>query len=328
MGTSRWVLVGCVAVCDPPKRLRGSTGGGAPTAPVGLQEHWDVLGGQACRDGGGTGAPPTWGGTLSFVCRPPPTAPHLAPAPGGWKLCVRGSGSGGGTNTQLGVRPPSSAHVKGLSPMSHPPPPPLLGLGTHCDELGRSQPIPWGWDPSGGRIQPSTPRLVPQLCCLAHLTSCFNSARLRIQGPLGWGEQAPYPQIPVLTPSLPQFPYLGSEKQLENWTRGWKKVLQPRTSTSPPVPRGCADPMRRKQGASGGADLIDEGMLRRYLYRGGGGGSRRAFHPSEENNNSGRFEKRRNRDRKPKSYQRRWEWKKLLSWWLWLSPPLKINLPY
>lgn len=49
---------------------------------------------------------------------------------------------------------------------------------------------------------------------------------------------------------------------------------------------------------------------------------------SKENNNLGRFEKRRNHDRKPKLYKCRCEWKKLLSWSLRLSPPLKINLPY
>lgn len=187
-----------------------------------------------------------------------------------------------------------------------------------------------GGIPAEGGYNPQPPALSPSFGAW-HISPPASTQRgCASKDPRGGGSKsgAPYPQIPVLTPSLPQFPYLGSEKQLENWTRGWKKVLQPRTPTSPPVPRGCADPMRRKQGASGGADLIEEGMLRRYLYRGGGGGSRRAFHSSEENNNSGRFEKRRNRDRKPKSYQCRWEWKKLLSWWLWLSPPLKINLPY
>lgn len=188
MGTSRWVLVGCVAVCDPPKRLRGSTGGGAPTAPVGLQEHWDVLGGQACRDGGVLG-PPRHGGGPFPLCPPPPHCPSPGTCARRMETLCQRKWQWRGDKHTAGCPPPSSAHVKGLSPLSHPPPPPLLGLGTHCDELGRSQPIPWGWDPSGERIQPSTPRLVPQLCCLAHLTSCFNSARLRIQGPPGWGEQ-------------------------------------------------------------------------------------------------------------------------------------------
>lgn len=69
-------------------------------------------------------------------------------------------------------------------------------------------------------------------------------------------------------------------------------------------------------------------MLARYLYRGYGGRDLWGSLLSKENNNLGRFEKRRNHDRKPKLYKCRCEWKKLLSWSLRLSPPLKINLPY
>lgn len=70
---------------------------------------------------------------------------------------------------------------------------------------------------------------------------------------------------------------------------------------------------------------VGEGMLTRYLYQ---GRYLQGSSPNEQNNNSGRFEKRRNHDRKPKLYKCRCEWKKLLSWLLWLSPSLKIKLPY
>lgn len=77
-----------------------------------------------------------WGGPFLWS---PPTAPHLAPAPGRWMetLCQRkwgggrapGRGWGGDTDTQLSPHP--SACTEGLNCHS-------------WDELGRSQPIPTG----------------------------------------------------------------------------------------------------------------------------------------------------------------------------------------
>lgn len=70
----------------------------------------------------------------------------------------------------------------------------------------------------------------------------------------GGGGQAgaPHPQTPALTPSLPQFPHSGSEKRLlPPPTAAGKIVVQPRTSASIRIPRGCSDPVPRKRGGGG-----------------------------------------------------------------------------
>lgn len=208
-----YVGVLCRGLC--PQRLRDSMGGlpqlqwvwrstgtyrGGPTqAPCPPFPGWSPAGMQLEeRRWGGPSRPP-----------PLPLTWHLLWADGNSvsEEAERGPCSrlGRGGDTQLS---PPSACAEGLS---CPGP-------QHCwDELGRSQPIPGG----GSQQRKGTtlpPPFVPQLCCLTHFTSCLNPAWLHNpRTPLeGRGGQAgaPHPQIPALTPSLPQFPHSGSEKRL------------------------------------------------------------------------------------------------------------------
>lgn len=156
---------------------------------------------------------------------PPPPLPltwHLLQADGNSVSEEAGRGprsqpGGGGTDTQLCVCVPVPV-LRGCA---------ALSPGTAGMSWAGLSPSSWGWLPSRGRVQPSTPphTFLPHLCCLNAFRLLLKPS-VAAQSEDSWGGQAGAPQTPALTPSLPQFPHLGSEKRLLPSTGAGK--LQPR----------------------------------------------------------------------------------------------------
>lgn len=184
--------------------------GGAPTAPMGLEEDWDVPGGgthkprvppfldgalQGCSlrrgDGGPFSSPPT----------PLPLTWHLLWADGNSvsEEAERGPCSRLGRGGGHPAVPPPSACAEGLS---------CPGPQHSWDELGRSQPIP-----GGGSQQRKATTLNPPICPPALLPDtfhlCLNPAWLRNprtslerQGGPSWGSPSPNPSADPIPASV------------------------------------------------------------------------------------------------------------------------------